>query len=175
MTEQTTTDEGLTFPLSVNGETNVVSVDARDTLLQTLREQLGYTSARGTCGIGVCGTCTVLVDDKVASSCIMLTAQVRDRNVTTSEGLQDRDGRLSDVQEAFVRRGAYQCSFCIPAMVLTVHAAVESETIGTDVESVREYLAGNLCRCGTYPEVLEAVADLVSTGSTTRTEDGRGK
>lgn len=162
MTRPAPTDERAQTGLSVDGRQRTLPVEADETLLHTLRERLGYTSPRGTCGIGVCGTCTVLVDDKVTSSCIMLTAQVRDREVTTSEGLCDADGRMSAVQEAFVRRGAYQCSFCIPAMVLAVHAALADGDIGDDVESVREYLAGNLCRCGTYPEILEAVTDLVA-------------
>lgn len=168
MTDPTTTDERPALSLSVNGAQGDVPVTAGETLLQTLRGRLGLTSPRGTCGIGVCGTCTVLVDDKVTSSCIMLTAQVGDREVTTSEGLAAFDGRLSAVQEAFVRKGAYQCSFCIPAMVLAVHAAMRDEDVGNDVASVREYLAGNLCRCGTYPEILEAVADLVA-GATDET------
>lgn len=159
---EATQETSLKVPLTVNGEDHSVSVTGDETLLRTLRERLGFTSARETCGIGLCGACTVLVDGKVVSSCIMLTAQVRDREVTTAEGLCGPDGRLTSVQEAFVRRGAYQCSFCIPAMALTVHAALSDEEAGRDCESVREYLAGNLCRCGTYPEILEAVTDLVA-------------
>lgn len=161
MTDVTGTDTRLSVALSVNGENRSVAVEPGETLLETLRERLGLTSPRGTCGIGVCGTCTVLVDGKVTSSCLMLTAQARERDVMTSEGLCGPGGELSAVQEAFVRRGAYQCSFCIPAMVLAVHAAVADEEVGRDKESVREYLAGNLCRCGTYPEILAAVTDLV--------------
>lgn len=156
------TDETTTaVSLVVNGTATEVDVAGDETLLQTLRERLDCTSARGTCQIGVCGTCSVLVDGNVVSSCIMLTAQAQGREVTTSEGLRIDDGRLSRVQEAFVRKGAYQCSFCIPAMALSVHAALADRSIEHSVESVREYLAGNLCRCGTYPEVLEAVAELV--------------
>ncbi|HLU58937.1 MAG TPA: (2Fe-2S)-binding protein [Pseudonocardia sp.] len=150
-----------TVTLRLNGETRTVEIDQAATLLQVLRDQLGITSARSACGIGVCGACTVLVDGKVTSSCIMLAAQAHDREITTGEGLRLPSGELSAVQRAFVDRGAYQCSFCIPAMVLTVHAALQDPEAGRDVESVREYLAGNLCRCGTYPTILEAVADLV--------------
>lgn len=154
-------DDGFAVSLHVNGEGVSATVEVGETLLHTLRERLGYTSPRGTCGIGVCGTCTVLVDGKVTSSCIMLTVQAAGREVTTSEGLRDADGGLSSVQEAFVLKGAYQCSFCIPAMVLSVHAALADERVARNQESVREYLAGNLCRCGTYPEIMDAVADLV--------------
>ena len=173
MTESTASEDLLQVPLTVNGERTTVSVDVDETLLQTLRERLGYTAPRGTCGIGVCGTCTVLVDGKVTSSCIMLAAQARDREVTTSEGLREADGRLSAVQEAFVRKGAYQCSFCIPAMVVSVHAALADKEISRDRESVREYLAGNLCRCGTYPEILEAVADLIDDETSDESESQR--
>lgn len=148
--------------LTVNGETATLAVAVDETLLQTLRNRCGITSARGTCGIGLCGSCTVLVDGKVTSSCIMLTAQVGGREIATAESLGGGDGRLSRVQEAFVERGAYQCSFCIPAMALTVHAGLADEEAGRSCDDVREYLAGNLCRCGTYPEILQAVTDLVA-------------
>jgi len=134
-----------------------------ETLLATLRETFGLTSVRGTCGIGICGTCTVLVDGRVVSSCLMLTRQVAGHAVTTAEGLVDR-GRLDEVQEAFVECGAYQCSFCIPAMTLAVRACLDEQPDAT-VEDVREYLAGNLCRCGTYPQILDAAARLVRQGS----------
>jgi aerobic-type carbon monoxide dehydrogenase small subunit (CoxS/CutS family) len=131
-----------------------------ETLLATLRETFGLTSVRGTCGIGVCGTCTVMVDGKVVSSCLMLTRQVRGRAVTTAEGLVE-DGRLDEVQEAFVDAGAYQCSFCIPAMTLAVRACLNEHPDAT-LDTVREHLAGNLCRCGTYPQILDAAARLIA-------------
>ena len=154
--------------LELNGVDRVVAVPTDETLLQTLRGSEGLTSVRGACGIGVCGSCTVLVDDRAVSSCIMLTAQTSSRRVTTSEGLAKADGVLSRVQQAFVDRGAYQCSFCIPAMVLTVHAALEADP-QRGVDQIRHDLAGNLCRCGTYPQVLEAVLDLVSDPDGLRT------
>lgn len=149
--------------LTVDGTTITADVGGDETLLHTLRERLGRTAARGTCGIGVCGTCSVLVDGRVASSCLMLTAQARDRTVVTGQGLGASEGEpgLDEVQRAFVERGAYQCSFCIPAMAVSVRAALDDPDVVTDVDSIREHLAGNLCRCGTYPQVLEAVADLV--------------
>ena len=153
--------DDLEVPFELNGVDRIVSVPTDETLLQTLRGSEGLTSVRGACGIGVCGSCTVLVDGRAVSSCIMLTAQAASRRVTTSEGLGGADGVLSRVQQAFVDRGAYQCSFCIPAMVLTVHAALEADP-ERGVDEIRHDLAGNLCRCGTYPQVLEAVMDLVS-------------
>lgn len=147
---------------ALNGKRRSVAVRSDETLLETLRGACGVTSVRGTCGIGVCGTCTVLVDGGPVSSCITLTPQVRDQTVTTAEGLPDVAGELSPVQQAFVRRGAYQCSFCIPAMTLAVHAALRDPGVDNTVAGIREYLAGNLCRCGSYPQILQAVTDLVS-------------
>jgi len=163
----------MTVSLRVNGVQRDVEAETDDTLLTTLREDLGFTSVRGTCGIGVCGSCTVLVDGQVTSSCIMLTAQVHDRDVTTAEGLCGPDGELSAVQQAFVDHGAYQCSFCIPAMTLTVSAALADPEVGRDPAAVRDYLAGNLCRCGTYPQILAAVHELVDEARAERLEGSR--
>ncbi len=151
--------------LLLNGRSETFAVEPGETLLHTLRNRGGLTSTRETCGIGMCGTCTVLVDGRSTSSCIILTAQADDRAIMTSEGLVDADGTLSVVQQAFVRHGAYQCSFCIPGMVLAVHAALNDPAVPDDLESIRAELAGNLCRCGTYPEILRAVSDLVAESS----------
>jgi aerobic-type carbon monoxide dehydrogenase small subunit (CoxS/CutS family) len=153
--------------LVINGVETMVRVRGDESMLETLRETLGIHSVRGACGIGICGTCTVLVDGKAASSCLLLTRQAAGRSVTTSEGLVDEDGELGPVQKAFVSKGAYQCSFCIPAMVLTVHAYLEEHTGNGgrgDIHELREYLGGNLCRCGSYPEILDAAADLLAEG-----------
>lgn len=172
MTINGTPRETIPVSLTINGEPRTVEVEARDTLLHTLREDLGFTSVRGACGIGICGSCTVLVNGKVASSCLLLTAQAAGQQVLTSEGLCGPEGELSPVQEAFVEQGAYQCSFCIPGMTLAVHAALADPEVGQDREAVRDYLAGNLCRCGTYPQILEAVDVLLDVESheTSRSE-----
>lgn len=153
-------DDQVVFDL--NRRQRRLRVSGGETLLATLRETFGLTSVRGTCGIGICGTCTVMVDGQVVSSCLMLTRQVAGRAVTTAEGLVDQ-GRLDEVQEAFVDCGAYQCSFCIPAMTLAVRACLNEQPEAT-VDDVREYLSGNLCRCGTYPQILDAAARLVRQG-----------
>jgi len=148
--------------LIVNGEKHHVEVLADEALVHTLRDRLGLRSVRPTCGMGICGTCTVQLDGSVVSSCLLLTVQVAGRPVVTSEGLRSDDGGLSRVQQAFVDRGAYQCSYCIPGMVVTVHACL-SENPDASLEDVRDYLAGNLCRCGTYVSILEAVSELVES------------
>lgn len=154
-------DDGIDVALVVNEHEHEIRVPAFESLLTTLRESIGLTSVRGTCGIGVCGSCTVLVDGRVASSCIMLTAQAQGSRITTAEGLRGPAGELSPVQAAFVRHGAYQCSFCIPATTLAVHAGLNDPDVRKDRRSMREYLAGNLCRCGSYPEILAAVSELI--------------
>jgi aerobic-type carbon monoxide dehydrogenase small subunit (CoxS/CutS family) len=147
----------------VNGREQVVEGPADESLIETLRESLGLRSVRETCGIGICGTCTVQVDGRSASACLLLTRQLSGRTVRTSEGLVADDGSLSRIQQAFLDRRAYQCSYCIPGMVVSVDACLR-ENPQASFEEVREYLAGNLCRCGTYVSILEAVHDLVATG-----------
>ena len=148
--------------LTVNGSPTTLDVRGDETLLETLHDRCDTTSVRYCCGIGVCGTCTVLVGGEAVSSCLLLTRMVDGRSIVTAEGLGSA-GRaaVSTVQAAFVEAGAFQCSYCIPGMVLTVHAALEKEPAAS-VETVCEQLGGNLCRCGSYPQVREAVAALVA-------------
>jgi len=146
--------------LVVNETPTTVSVRTDETLLHTLREKQGLTSVRGTCGIGICGTCTVLVNGLPVSSCNALTVMHAGASITTSEGLALGED-LDSVQQAFIEQGAYQCSYCIPAMVLTVRSILD-RTESIDAASIREQLAGNLCRCGTYPQIMEAVESLIA-------------
>lgn len=155
--------------LHVNGEDRAVNVAPDEVLVDTLRRELGLNSVRGTCGIGICGTCTVLLDGRVASSCLLLSSGLEERDIVTSEGLVDENRALDSVQEAFVEHSAYQCSYCIPAMVLAVKACLD-ESPGARVEDVRDYLAGNLCRCGTYSQILDAARSLIESRATE--EDG---
>lgn len=152
-------EERTEITLRVNGEARSVAVRNDETLLKTLRREFGLTSVRSTCGIGICGSCTVLMDGRIVSSCLMLTVMAEGRTITTSEGLVSEDGELDPVQAAFVRHQAYQCSFCIPGTVLAVRAYIDESSAGT-ADDIREYLAGNLCRCGTYPQILEAAMDV---------------
>ena len=155
--------------LAVNGEEVRLPARGDERLLETLREGAGLRSVRETCGIGVCGTCTVLVDGMPVSSCLMFTRQAVGRAITTSEGLVGVDGTLDPVQTAFVDKGAYQCSFCIPAMALTVRSYLDGrDGAGGSLEELRHYLGGNLCRCGSYPEILDAAAALLNEGVTVR-------
>lgn len=144
-----------------NAEQVTVEVGDEELLLDTVRDRLDATSVRYSCGIGVCGSCTVLVDGRAVSSCLQLTQMVAGREVATAESvLGDASSSSSNVLDAFIGSRAYQCSYCIPAMALTV-ASLLRENADLKLEEIRHHLGGNLCRCGSYPQVLEAVARLV--------------
>jgi aerobic-type carbon monoxide dehydrogenase small subunit (CoxS/CutS family) len=141
--------------LQVNGKPHTLEVPSEQTLLETLREGLDLVGARESCGIGMCGTCTVLVDNLAISSCLMLTAQVEGKHITTIEGLSP-DGQLHPVQQAYIDHGAFQCAYCTPGLILST-VALLNEHVNPDEAAIREYLAGNLCRCGSYVNILNAV------------------
>jgi aerobic-type carbon monoxide dehydrogenase small subunit (CoxS/CutS family) len=158
----TMSGEQSSVDVVVDGQPCALAVRGDETLLETLRERCGATSVRYCCGIGVCGTCTVLLDGAPVSSCLLLTVMVAGRQVVTPEGLPPEDGAgVSAAQQAFVDAGAFQCSYCIPAMALTVQAAVDRDPAAS-VEGVCEELGGNLCRCGSYPQVRAAVVAVIS-------------
>jgi aerobic-type carbon monoxide dehydrogenase small subunit (CoxS/CutS family) len=153
----------VTGPVDFTFNDESVSVEAAEDelLLDTVRDRLDATSVRYSCGIGVCGSCTVLVDGRAVSSCLQMTSMVDGRSVQTAESvLGEGDATGASVLDAFVDHQAYQCSYCIPAMALTVASLLRDRPRLT-VEEIREELAGNLCRCGSYPQVLEAVSTLV--------------
>lgn len=157
-------DTAVKSILQVNGQEHEIEAPAGERLLDTLRNRLGLMSVRSSCDIGICGACTVLVDGRPISSCLTLTALSEGKQITTAEGLLDGDGSPDPVQQAFIDHSAFQCSYCTPGMVLTVRSLIDENPNPTDHEA-REYLAGNLCRCGTYPNVLEAVQSLRTAGT----------
>ena len=144
-----------TVTLHVNGQFHALEVPSGQILLETLREDLDLGGARGSCGIGMCGTCTVLVDGKVISSCLTLTSQVKGKHITTIEGLS-QNGKLHPVQQAYIDHGAFQCAYCTPGLILST-VALLNEHENPDDATIREYLSGNLCRCGSYVNILNAV------------------
>lgn len=141
--------------LRVNQREVSLVIDDADTLLEVLRGQLKLWSVRESCGVGACGTCTVLLDGKPVSSCLLLAARVSGQTLTTLEGISDGE-RLHPIQQAFVEERALQCAYCTPGFVLTVKTLLEENPAPSDDE-IREYLAGNLCRCAGYAEILRAV------------------
>jgi xanthine dehydrogenase YagT iron-sulfur-binding subunit len=162
--------EGRRTELHVNGDSHVRHLDARTTLLDTLREHLDLTGAKKGCDHGQCGACTVLVDGRRVNSCLLLAAAAEDAEITTIEGLgagQD----LHPVQEAFLEHDAYQCGYCTPGQICSavgmldeaergwpsaVTADLEATT-DLDADEIRERLSGNLCRCGAYVNIVTAV------------------
>lgn len=130
-------------------------VSPATTLLTVLRDHLKLTGTRLTCGIGMCGACTVLVDGEAMTACLLLAPMVAGRSVTTIEGLA-QDGELDAVQQAYVECMGFQCGYCTPGFILTTHALLKDNPHPTD-EQIKEYLAGNLCRCGSYYKIMDAV------------------
>ncbi len=140
---------------TVNGDPVDVAAAPNDTLLDVLRDQLGLFGVKEGCSEGVCGACTVLMDNRPIRSCITLALEAEGVSITTIEGLA-REGKLHAVQEAFIDRGAVQCGFCTPGMILSAKALLERNNEPTEDE-IKTALAGNFCRCTGYAKILEAV------------------
>jgi carbon-monoxide dehydrogenase small subunit len=141
--------------LKVNGEEREVRVEPRQTLLDTLRNDLGLTGTKEGCGNGNCGTCTVLLNGKAVSSCLVFTVEAEGQEITTIEGLAEA-GKIHPLQRAFVEEGAIQCGFCTPGMILTAKAFLDANPHPTEIQ-VRQAIAGNLCRCTGYDKIVRAI------------------
>jgi xanthine dehydrogenase YagT iron-sulfur-binding subunit len=148
--------------LQVNGEPVTVHVEPRRTLLSVLREELGLTGAKHVCGEGTCGACTVLVDGEAVYSCLTLAIDCEGRDVRTIEGLA-RGAELHPVQRAFVEHDGYQCGFCTPGQVMAAVALLAHTPHPTE-DQVRLGMSGNLCRCGAYQGIVDAVLAVASEG-----------
>ena len=144
----------IRLKLEINGKAHALEVDPRVTLLDALREHLGLTGTKKGCDQGQCGACPVHVDGRRVLACLTLAAQVEGRAVTTIEGLSD--GELHPVQAAFLERDAFQCGYCTPGQIMSAVACIREGHAGSDDE-IREYMSGNLCRCGAYPNIVAAV------------------
>ena len=160
------TNTSVEVMLRVNGRARRLHVDSRVTLLDALRDELGLIGTKKGCDQGACGACTVLLDGKRVLSCLTLAAQGEGRDVTTIEGLAT-NGRLHPVQEAFVRHDGFQCGYCTPGQIMSAVALLQEGRAGSD-EEIREFMSGNLCRCGAYPNIVAAIRDVASQ------EAGRG-
>jgi xanthine dehydrogenase YagT iron-sulfur-binding subunit len=148
----------LQINVAVNGTSRTLTVDTRSSLLDVLREHLALTGAKKGCDHGQCGACTVHVDGRRVASCLTLAAQVDGRQVTTIEGLSPHDGSLHPMQQAFIDHDALQCGYCTPGQIMAAVACVQ-EGHATSPEQIREYMSGNLCRCGAYVGIVAAIQD----------------
>ncbi|TPK73224.1 (2Fe-2S)-binding protein [Mesorhizobium sp. B2-4-18] len=151
MTSKTT----IPVHLDINGQHHTLELEPRVTLLDALRDRLGLTGTKKGCDHGQCGAYTVHVDGERVLACLTLAAQAEGRAITTIEGLA-REGELHPVQAAFLEQDAFQCGYCTPGQIMSAVACIREGHAGSD-EEIREYMAGNLCRCGAYPHIVAAV------------------
>lgn len=149
---------GFTVPiqLKVNGRAIALEVDARTSLLDTLRERLGLTGAKKGCDHGQCGACTVHLDGERVASCLTIAAQADGRDITTIEGIAGPAGRLHPMQQAFIDHDALQCGYCTPGQIMAAIACVREGNART-ADTIREYMSGNICRCGAYTGIVAAI------------------
>ena len=146
--------------LTINGKRHELTVAPTDTLVNILRDRLGMTGTHKDCCMGICGSCTVLVNDRPVSSCLLLAAQIDGDAVRTVESLE-REGSLSPLQEAFLTFGAVQCGYCTPGFLMTATSLLE-ENPKPGRDEIVEALKGNLCRCTGYKKIIEAVESVVN-------------
>ena len=148
---------------TLNGEMVQAEVAPWWTLLKVIRDTFGLTGTKEGCGYGECGACTVLIDGLAVNSCLVLASQVEGKHIVTIEGLSSRDGELHPIQKAFIQKGAIQCGFCTPGMILSAKALLDQNTNPTE-EEIKKAIVGNLCRCTGYVKIIEAIRAAQKTG-----------
>jgi xanthine dehydrogenase YagT iron-sulfur-binding subunit len=156
-------EDTIDVTLRVNGREQPLRLSTPVTLLDALRNCLGLTGTKKGCDQGACGACTVLVDGQRMLSCLMLAAQGAGREVTTIEGLA-ADGQLHPVQQAFLHHDGFQCGYCTPGQIMSAVALLAEGRAGSD-EEIGEFMSGNLCRCGAYPNIVAAIREVARSGS----------
>ncbi|PRD55362.1 (2Fe-2S)-binding protein [Phyllobacterium myrsinacearum] len=154
----------IDLKLNINGREQQLAVEPRVTLLDALREHSGLTGTKKGCDQGQCGACTVHIDGKRVLACLTLAAQAEGRVITTIEGIAAEDGALHPVQAAFLEHDAFQCGYCTPGQIMSAVACIREGHAGSDDE-IREYMSGNLCRCGAYSHIVAAVREAAEAAS----------
>ena len=153
--QMTTTDALYTIKVTVNGQPHEVRVPARRTLVDMLRYGLGLTGTKEACSVGVCGACTVLIDDEIAASCITLAVQADGASITTIEGVANGE-TLHPLQESFIANGGFQCGICTSGQIVAAKSLLDKVPSPTE-EQVKEWMMGNLCRCTGYYQIMESI------------------
>ncbi len=149
--------------VTVNGKEYSLDVPARRTLVDMLRYDVGLTGTKEACSIGVCGACTVLIDGRMAASCITLALQASGADITTIEGVA-QDERLHPLQQSFIENGGFQCGICTPGQILAAKSLLDSNASPTE-EEIKEWMAGNLCRCTGYFQIIESITKAIGVSS----------
>jgi len=150
------TGSSVPVELEVNGRRYRLNIDPRTTLLDVLRDKIGLTGTKKGCDHGQCGACTVLSDGRRVLSCLTLAAAAERASITTIEGLAGPSGSLHPMQQAFIDQDAFQCGYCTPGQILSAVACI-AEGHAKNEREIREYMSGNLCRCGAYPNIVAAI------------------
>ena len=139
----------------LNGKSVEKALESNKRLIDVIRDDFGLTGTKEGCGVGECGACTVIVDDKAVCSCIMLVGQVEGKEILTIEGIQ-KDGKLSELQKNFIKFGAIQCGFCTPGMIMSATALLKKNPNPSE-EEIKRAISGNLCRCTGYKQIIQAI------------------
>jgi carbon-monoxide dehydrogenase small subunit len=158
------------FEVSLNGRPTTLSARSNESLVDVLRRERHYSVREG-CGVGMCGACTVLIDGQSQSACLVLAPLAGGKDIRTVEGLEDGEGNPNEVQRAFLRHTAFQCSYCTSGFIMMTERLLQEQPDATREEAA-EYLSGNLCRCGSYVKILDAVVDLLESGRAARAVRG---
>lgn len=151
--------QSVPIEITLNGESRSLDVSPATTLLDLLRHDLELTGTKKGCDHGQCGACTVLIDGQRINSCLQLAVMQDGKEITTIEGLS-QEGRLHPLQAAFIERDAFQCGYCTPGQICSGVALIE-EGHATTREEIREHMSGNICRCGAYPNIVDAIEDVL--------------
>ena len=157
-------ENAVAIDLTVNGDPMRLTVEPWTSLLDLLRERLELTGTKKGCDHGQCGACTVLLDGERVNACLVLAVTKDGSEVTTIEGLAGPDGELHPLQEAFIAHDAFQCGYCTPGQICSGVALLREGVARTDAE-IREYMSGNICRCGAYPNIVAAIRDVMDAGA----------
>jgi xanthine dehydrogenase YagT iron-sulfur-binding subunit len=153
----------LDVTLRINGREHRLRLDTRTTLLDALREHLSLTGTKKGCDLGQCGACTVLIEGRRVNACLTLAVMQQDKDIVTIEGLA-RDGELHPLQAAFLEQDGFQCGYCTPGQIVSAAGLLEEGRTGSDAE-IREFMSGNLCRCGAYTNIVAAIRSVASQGT----------